>query len=452
MKCTQCGAQVEGDFCPYCGTAAEVKTQENNEQQPKIEMPKLSNNSENKAKKPFYKKWWVWVIAAIVIFGIIGKLGGNNGSSVDISEFEWDNMALAEVLPEPASNLGSNLINTEDYLSVDVHEITKDAYKEYVDACREKGFTVEVSEYDGYYDASNEAGFELMLYYFEDEQKMSIDLTAPSEDTNKETEDEKISFTLIAGEVGDYGEKIVFNKGTDMEIERIYYHIPAGTYTVTNVGEYMSQVNVYSDEIHKNEDGWEEPVVAYENQMLDVNKSTSITIDDSQAVYISEPAKFKFEGSIVKSSNNAEGSETSNTDTTDTKQVVVSEKLKNFLFSVKSWDTLKEDASEKLGTDLGLEVDYDMGWGGTSWTYYFDDPENEDGAIVLFFVEPQQENFKESLKYLTFTIPTKDDSSLYYYTTWNRDNDDDGKYGYYVGETQFDNLTDAYEYYISLAK
>ena len=24
MKCTQCGAQVEGDFCPYCGTAAEV--------------------------------------------------------------------------------------------------------------------------------------------------------------------------------------------------------------------------------------------------------------------------------------------------------------------------------------------------------------------------------------------------------------------------------------------
>lgn len=93
-----------------------------------------------------------------------------------------------------------------------------------------------------------------------------------------------------------------------------------------------------------------------------------------------------------------------------------------------------------------------MGWGGTSWTYYFDDPDNDNGAIVLFFVEPEQENFKESLKYLTFTIPTTDDSSLYYYTTWNRDNDYDGKYGYYVGETKFDNLTDAYEHYISLAK
>ena len=147
MKCTQCGAQVEGDFCPYCGTAAEVKTQENNIQQPKVEMQKKINNNGNEVKKPFYKKWWVWVIAAIVIFGMIGKLGGNNGSSVDISEFEWNNITLAEMLPEPESNLGSYLINTEDYFSVDVHEMSKDAYKEYVDDCREKGFTVDFSDF-----------------------------------------------------------------------------------------------------------------------------------------------------------------------------------------------------------------------------------------------------------------------------------------------------------------
>lgn len=58
---------------------------------------------------------------------MIGKLGSKNKSSVDISEFEWGNLALAEMLPEPESNLGSNLINTEDYLSIDVHEMSKDA-------------------------------------------------------------------------------------------------------------------------------------------------------------------------------------------------------------------------------------------------------------------------------------------------------------------------------------
>lgn len=310
MKCTQCGAQVEGDFCPYCGTAAEVKTQENNVQQPKVEMQKKSNNNGNKVKKPFYKKWWVWVIAAIVIFGMIGKLGGNNGSSVDISEFEWNNITLAEMLPEPESNLGSYLINTEDYFSVDVHEMSKDAYKEYVDGCREKGFTVEVNEYDGYYSASNEAGFELMLYYFDDEQKMSIDLTAPSEDVaetdeteTSESEGEKISFTLVAGDKGEYGETRIFNKGTDMEIERIYYLIPAGTYTVTNIGEYMSTVNVYKDETHKTEEGWEEPVVGYASEMIDVNKTDEIIVEEGYAIYISEPSKFKFEGTIASSSN-----------------------------------------------------------------------------------------------------------------------------------------------------
>lgn len=263
---------------------------------------------------------------AIVVINIISRLGGNDSSSVDISKFEWDNMALAEIIPEPESNLGSHLMNSEDYLSVDVHEVSKEAYKEYVNDCREKGFTVDMSETDGYYSASNEAGYKLILYYFEDEQKMSIDLTAPSEDVVEEmpeVEGEKISFTLVAGEIGDYGEKIVFNKGTDMEIERIYHHIPAGTYTVTNVGEYMSQLNVYSDEVHKNEDGWEEPVVAYENKVLKVNESATITVDDSQAVYISEPAKYKFEG-MVTSKN------TSNADTATTSKVVVSEKLKNF--------------------------------------------------------------------------------------------------------------------------
>lgn len=182
MKCPQCGAQVDGDFCPYCGAASQTETPKT-EETLKANAPQRPQNTA-KSKKPIYKKWWFWVIAAIVIFGMIGKLGSKNKSSVDISEFEWGNLALAEMLPEPESNLGSNLINTEDYLSIDVHEMSKDAYKKYVNGCREKGFKVELIEYDGYYSASNEAGFELMLYYFDDEKKMSIDLTAPLENNN----------------------------------------------------------------------------------------------------------------------------------------------------------------------------------------------------------------------------------------------------------------------------
>lgn len=36
--------------------------------------------SEPKAKKPFYKKWWVWAIAVVVVIGIANS-GGNGGST-----------------------------------------------------------------------------------------------------------------------------------------------------------------------------------------------------------------------------------------------------------------------------------------------------------------------------------------------------------------------------------
>ena len=55
-KCKICGADVAttAKACPACG---------------------------GKIKKPFYKKWWVWVLAVIVIIGI-GSSGGKNDVSV----------------------------------------------------------------------------------------------------------------------------------------------------------------------------------------------------------------------------------------------------------------------------------------------------------------------------------------------------------------------------------
>jgi len=107
------------------------------------------------------------------------------------------------------------------------------------------------------------------------------------------SKDSKLSFTLVAGEMGKYGKMITFNEGTEFELQRCAYYIPAGTYTVTNKGEYMSQVNVYSNEINITEEGWEEPATG-EAQLIDVGKCATITISENQYVYITEPSTFKF--------------------------------------------------------------------------------------------------------------------------------------------------------------
>lgn len=188
MKCTQCGAQVDGDFCPYCGATPEAKTADTTMEQPS-ETPMSSTTIKPiKEKKPFFKKWWFWVVAAFVVIGIIGNLGGNNSSYDEIEEFEWENMVLAEMLPEPPSNKGSNLMNSDSYLSIDIHDVSKNEYKDYVNACREKGFTEDLSETSDFYSATNKAGYKLMLYYYDDDKEMSINLSAPSEEEKQEYE------------------------------------------------------------------------------------------------------------------------------------------------------------------------------------------------------------------------------------------------------------------------
>ena len=120
-------------------------------------------------------------------------------------------------------------------------------------------------------------------------------LSTDNTDNSNAVEEEKISFEIVAGEAGDYGEKLIFNKGTEFEQERWYYSIPIGTYKITNIGEYMAPLMIYVDEININEDGWEEPVIAQEGQMLKINQETTVTLEEGQVIYIQEPAVFSFE-------------------------------------------------------------------------------------------------------------------------------------------------------------
>lgn len=113
--------------------------------------------------------------------------------------------------------------------------------------------------------------------------------------TEEPKQEEKLVFELVAGEQGEYGKMITYNKGTEFEENFYAFYVPVGTYTVTNVGKYMSQLNVYSDEIVKNDDGWDEVAESFFNKVIDVNKSETVTVEEGQHIEIAEPSQFKFE-------------------------------------------------------------------------------------------------------------------------------------------------------------
>lgn len=97
---------------------------------------------------------------------------------------------------------------------------------------------------------------------------------------------------LVAGEKGEYGEPYTVNKGTEFEENYIVYRVPAGTYTVTNTGDYMSQFNVCSEELRVTDAGWEEPAETFYCIPLDVGQSDTVKIEEGQIIEIHEPDKF----------------------------------------------------------------------------------------------------------------------------------------------------------------
>lgn len=109
------------------------------------------------------------------------------------------------------------------------------------------------------------------------------------------TESDKLSFVLVAGEQGDYGELITLNKDTEFEETYYVYRVPVGTYTVTNAGEYPNQFNIYGDTIYKTEEGWDELSDGYYAKVLEVGESDTVTVSDGQIIEIHEPGRFEME-------------------------------------------------------------------------------------------------------------------------------------------------------------
>lgn len=121
----------------------------------------------------------------------------------------------------------------------------------------------------------------------------SDDNDAPNDAAQTSTaSEETVSFELIAGEAGEYGELFTINKDTEFEETYYIYHIPAGTYTVTNAGEYLNQITVCSDEVYVTDAGWEEHVEVPYAKALKAGESDTFTIEDGQHIEIHEPAHF----------------------------------------------------------------------------------------------------------------------------------------------------------------
>ncbi len=89
--------------------------------------------------------------------------------------YQWTDEEIANVIPKPEVRM-VKCIADDDSLGFDSYGVTKDDFKKYTDACKEKGFIVNSSSGTTYYNAENSDGYELRIHYFEDESRLAVNL------------------------------------------------------------------------------------------------------------------------------------------------------------------------------------------------------------------------------------------------------------------------------------
>lgn len=113
------------------------------------------------------------MLAIIVVVGVIGSLDGGG------EKIKWSDMELGYMLPEPPANKGNLYDNSDEQLWVTYNDVTDAEYNDFLDECKDMGFTIDADKTSSSYKAYNEEGYSLDISHYSDE--LSINLKAPME-------------------------------------------------------------------------------------------------------------------------------------------------------------------------------------------------------------------------------------------------------------------------------
>lgn len=128
------------------------------------------------------KKNGIRVLAAVVAFVLfIPYFNLSNAADNKGTPFEWNDIILSEMLPTPDSTVGEIHSNSQTELMLDVHSISEAQFNDYINACKEKGFTIEADLSEISFIAYNQDGYKLSLSFYESSSELSINIDAPME-------------------------------------------------------------------------------------------------------------------------------------------------------------------------------------------------------------------------------------------------------------------------------
>lgn len=94
-------------------------------------------------------------------------------------QIDWPNSNIANAIPKYGDNIkGEISFNYDDSLSIYIDNVSKNDYLDYLQKCKDAGYTIDAKE-SFEYEAYNDDGYKLELYYYSSAKELSIDIEAP---------------------------------------------------------------------------------------------------------------------------------------------------------------------------------------------------------------------------------------------------------------------------------
>lgn len=124
------------------------------------------------------KNWLYVIILTFAIILLIPYVYLFKSDYENIKRFKWSDIVLSDIAPETKSRSGEILINSKDHLSLDIYGINQNQYADYIEDCKEGGFTIDAEQLESSFAAYNNSGYKLSLYYYTNDSIMHIDLDA----------------------------------------------------------------------------------------------------------------------------------------------------------------------------------------------------------------------------------------------------------------------------------
>ena len=118
--------------------------------------------------------------------------------------YQWPQTELGNKIPKPDVEILKSSLDTEELFLFNAYGISLEQFNAYVEECKNMGYTVDPSSYEGFYSADDTEGYNVYLSYEEDDYALSGSVEAPYDKDERDSDEEDVN-DIVSEDDGDTG-------------------------------------------------------------------------------------------------------------------------------------------------------------------------------------------------------------------------------------------------------